>query len=1035
MFSSFFIERPVFSAVIAIVITLAGLVALKKLPIEQYPNITPPLILVSASYPGASAQTIANTVAAPLEQQINGVENMIYMYSQNAGPGNMSLNVYFDIGTDPNLALTNTQDRVDLALSQLPDEVQREGVSVTKQSPNILLFIAVSSPEGVHDQLYVNNYASIHVADELQRIKGVSNALVLNAQDYSMRIWIKPDRLAQLGLTTNDVVNAVKGQNAARSIGEMGQAPTANPVLLTIPVDAQGRLENASQYENIILRANLDGSMVLLSDVSRIELGAQSYSVVGTLNGKPSALVAVYQEYGANALNVADLVKKRMVELKKTFPQGISYTIPYDTTPFIRLSIHEVGKTLLEAAILVSLVILLFLQNLRITLIPIVAMVVSIVGTFVGMYLLGFSLNTLTLFGMVLAVGIVVDDAIVVVENVEANMRKGGLNSKEAAFKTMQEVSGPVIAIVFVLCAVFIPIGFMGGIAGQLYKQFAITIAVSVVISGFIALTLSPALAVLLMKKHKEPGKLGKKFNEVFGNITGLYGRGANWLIQRPLYGMGICTLLVLMIIFLFHLTPTALVPQEDQGYVLGAAYLPDGASVDRVNDVSMQMEKLAKEDPAIENFIAFSGYSLLEMLSRTPVGAYFINLKDWSQRKSKSEQAAGVLQTLNKKFSQLSQGQILAFNPPAIQGMGIVGGFEFWIVNSGDANMATLERVTHELIAKGKERKELAGLTTSIEAECIELFVDLDAAKTKAYQVSINDVFETLQVLLGSLYINNFNKYGHVFQVVAQADPDYRTTLDDIGSVYVRSATQQMIPLKSLLSLKFASAPTLISRFNGFPAAKITGSAASGYSSGEAMALMESLADEILPEGMYYAWSGEAYQEKTTGGASFVALIGGLIMVFLVLAALYERWTLPLAILLAVPFGIFGAFLAVWIRHMYNDVYFQIGLVALIGLSAKNAILIVEFARAKRAEGMGIVDAALDAARLRFRAIIMTSLTFILGALPLVLSSGAGAASRHSVGTGVIGGMLAATFFAVFFVPLFFRIIEDFSERRRTKK
>lgn len=1030
MLSNFFLERPVFAAVISIVIVLAGLVALKKLPIEQYPNITPPLILVSASYPGASAETVADTVAAPLEQQINGVEGMIYMYSQNAGPGNMALNVYFDIGTDPNLDLTNTQNRVDLAMSLLPEEVQREGVSVTKQSPNILLFISVQSPEGVFNEIFVNNYATIHIADELQRIKGVSNANVLNARNYSIRVWLKPDRLAQLGLTTSDVVNAIKGQNASRAIGEMGQAPTTTPVALTIPVNAQGRFNEVKQYENIILRANTDGSMVLLSDVSRIDLGAQSYDIIGTLNGKSSALVAVYQEYGANALDVAQRIKDKMKELEKFFPPGLTYSIPYDTTPFIRLSIREVGKTLIEAAILVCIVILIFLQNLRATIIPIVAMVVSIIGTFVGMHLLDFSLNTLTLFGLVLAVGIVVDDAIVVVENVELNMRKHKLPAKQAALKTMKEVSGPVIAIVFVLCAVFIPIGFMGGIAGQLYKQFAITIAVSVVISGFVALTLSPVLAVLLMKTHQEPPAIGRYFNRTVSKSTDLYCTGAGWLIEKPILGIGICTFLVAAIILLFHLTPTSLVPNEDQGFLLAAAYLPDGASVTRVNEVSLEMEKIAKKSAGISDFIAFSGYSLLEMVERTPIGAYFINLKNWDQRKAKNLQAPGLIQTLNQEFSKISQGQIMAFNPPAIQGIGIVGGFEFWVVNEGDASMETLESMTKKIIEKAKERPELMNLTTSIETDCLELYVDLDTAKTRAYQVSINEVYETLQVLLGSVYVNNFNKYGRVFQVVAQADPSYRSSIDSIGEVFVRSATQHMIPLKSLLSMNFSKGPTLVSRFNGFPAAKITGGASPGYSSGQAMHAMEELADEILPQGMSYAWSGEAYQEKTAGGASFWALLGGLVMVFLVLAALYERWTLPFAILLAVPFGIFGAFSAIWIRHMNNDVYFQIGLVALIGLSAKNAILIVEFARAKRMEGMGVVEAALEAARLRFRAIIMTSLTFILGSLPLVLSSGAGAASRHSVGTGVIGGMLAATFFAIFFVPLFFKLIEGRKEK-----
>lgn len=1028
MLSNFFLERPIFAGVISIVIALAGIVALKSLPIEQYPNITPPLILVSASYPGASAETMADTVAAPLEQQINGVESMIYMYSQNA-PGSTSLNVYFNIGTDPNLALTNTQDRVDLAMSQLPEAVQKQGITVTKQSPNILMFVSIESPEGLYDDIYVNNYATIHIADTLQRLKGVSNATVLNAMNYSMRIWLKPDRLAQLGLTTSDVVNAVKGQNEARAIGEMGQAPTKNFVDLTIPVTAQGRYDKPEQYENIVIRANPDGSSVILSDVGRVELGAQSYNVIGKLNGKSSSLIAIYQEYGANALDVATSVKANMVKLAKYFPPGIEYKIPYDTTPFIKFSIRDVGKTLIEAAILVSLVILIFLQSFRAALVPIIAMIVSILGTFIGMYLLDFSLNTLTLFGLVLAVGIVVDDAIVVVENVELNMKQG-ISSKEAAIKTMHEVSGPVVAIVFVLCSVFIPVAFMGGIAGQLYKQFAVTIAVSVVISGFVALTLSPVLAVILMKKHSHPPRLGILFNNGFEKVTQGYIHGASWILNRPVFGMGVCVCLIIAIGLLFHFTPTGLVPNEDQGFLLATANLPDGASVGRVEAISETLEKIAIKSPAVNEFIGFSGYSLLESIQRNQVGTYFINLTNWDQRKTKNLQAPGLLATFNKEFSQIPEGQIMAFNPPAIQGIGIVGGFEFWVVDESDASLETLQEVTYQIIQKSKDRPELAGLTTAINANCMQLYVDLDITKTKAYQVDINEVYETLQVLLGSLYVNNFNKYGRVFQVVAQAESDYRTSIQDIGDVYVRSTTGHMIPLKSILSIKYSKGPTLVSRFNGFPAAKITGNAAPGYSSGQAMQTMAELADEILPEGMTFAWSGEAYQEQTTGGSSLNALIGGLVMVFLILAALYERWALPFAILLAVPFGIFGAFVSIWLRHMNNDVYFQIGLVALIGLSAKNAILIVEFARAKRDQGLGIAEAALEAAKLRFRAIIMTSFTFILGVLPLVLSTGAGANSRHSVGTGVIGGMFAATCFAIFFVPLFFKIIEGFRKQ-----
>ncbi len=1028
MISKFFLGRPVFAAVIAIIITITGMVASKVLPIEQYPNLTPPLILVTTTFPGASAQTMADTVASPLEQQINGVENMIYMYSQSVAPGNYSLSVYFNIGTDPDQALNNTQNRVNLATAQLPSDVQQQGITVTKQTPNILLCVAIQSPEGVFDDIFVSNYATIHVADEIQRIKGVASANVFNARNYSIRIWLRPDKLTQLNMSTNDVVDAVRGQNEARAIGEIGQEPTNGMLELCIPVDGLGRLSHPEQYENIILRANPDGSMVQLKDVGRVELGAQSYDVVGKVNGKSSAVIGIYQDFGANALDVAKRIKDKMKELEKSFPRGLTYTIPYDTTPFIYFSIQDVIKTLIEAAILVALVILIFLQNLRATLVPVIAMIVSIVGTFGGMYLLGFSINTLTLFGMVLAVGIVVDDAIVVVENIEHNMSKGKMSAKDAAIKTMSEVSAPVIAIVCVLCAVFVPVAFIGGIAGQLYKQFAITIAVSVVISGFVALTLSPVLAAMLLKHRKEPPKIAQKFNQGFEKITNGYIRGAAFLISKPVLALAVCLILIGAIGILFHITPTSLVPEEDQGYVCVVANLPDGSSLKRNDNVATQVDEITRKSaagPAMRDLLTFSGYSILEMINRTTIGGYYYTLKDWGYRDPRNLGAEEIIKILNKEFRNIPEAQVIAFNPPAIMGIGVVGGFEFWVVNGGDAGAEDLSRSVYEIIAKSKTRPELANLMTAIETNCMELYIDLDMAKTRAYQIPVNDVYETLQVLLGSLYINNFNKYGRVFQVQAQAEPSYRSSIDDIGEVYVRNQLGQMIPIKSIVTTRFDKAPTLISRFNGFPAAKITGSPAPGYSSGQAMKAMEELAAQVLPQGMTGAWSGQAYQEKSTGGSSFASLIAGVVMVFLVLAALYERWTLPLAILFAIPFGIFGAFCAVWIKHMHNDVYFQIGLVTLIGLSAKNAILIVEFARAKKAEGLGAADAALAAARLRFRAIIMTSLTFILGVLPLVLSTGAGAASRQSVGTGVIGGMCAATFFAIFFVPLFFKIIE----------
>lgn len=1026
MISRFFINRPVFAIVISILITLLGIVSFFNLAIEQYPNMTPPQIQITVSYPGASAKTIADTVAAPLENQINGVENMIYMYSESAATGNLTINVFFEIGANVDQALNNVQDRVDLALSQLPEEVQREGVNVKKQTPTILLLVALQADETRFDELYVNNYATIQIADTLQRLPGISNATVINARNYAMRVWLRPDKMAQLKITTSDIANAVRAQNADYPIGQLGYPPTPSFQPLTLPVTSLGRLSEPAQYDEIILRATSDnGATVQIKNVGRTELGAQDYSVNGSLDGKTAALIAIYQDYGANALDVAAEVKKTLKNLSQHFPSGLYYSIPYDTTTFIKVSIHEVEKTLYEAAILVALVVFIFLQNLRATLIPVIAMIVSIVGTFTGMHLLGFSLNTLTLFGLVLAIGIVVDDAIVVVENVERTMRELNLAPKEAAIKAMEEVIWPIIAIVFVLCAVFIPIAFLGGIAGELYRQFAITIAISVLVSGIVAITLSPVLAALLFKQHHKETRAGIAFNRLLAKCTNAYTKGSAWLIDHMKIGLILFGLLVAVMLFLFKITPTSLVPQEDQGYLFAFANMPDGASLERGQQVTDQLFPMTMHNPAVRNFIALTGFSLVENINRTQVATYFIMLKDWSVRKTKALKAPAVLQELMHDYRTIPEGVVIAANPPAIQGLGTVGGFEFWLVNEGDLGDEAFQQLVEKFIEAANKRVELSGLNTALQTNCMQLYADVDRVKTRALKVDIADVYQTLQVQLGSVYVNNFNKYGHVFQVMLQAEPAFRSTLEEVGNIYVRSLEGKMIPIKSLLTFHTSKGQNLVSRFNGFPAAKVLGAAAPGYTSGQAMQAMEEVALDILPQEVSSSWSGEAYQEKAAGGAGNLAIIGALILVFLILAALYERWSLPLSVLMGVPFGILGALIAISFRDLSNDVYFQIGLVTLIALSAKNAILIVEFAVDKRKEGLLPREAALAAAKLRFRAILMTSLTFIFGVMPLVFSSGAGAASRHSVGTGVMGGMIFATLCGIFFIPLFYKLME----------
>lgn len=1025
MFSKFFINRPIFSTVISLLILLAGIVSITQLPIEQYPDLTPPSVQVSAQYPGASPEVIADTVAAPIEQQVNGVEDMLYMNSTSSANGDMNLMVYFEVGTDPDQAMINVNNRVQAATTTLPEDVRRYGVTVQKRSSAILQLITMFSPSGVYDTTYIGNYALVNVVDDLKRINGVGDAQVMSANDYSIRIWLKPDVMSQLGVSVSDVMAAVQAQNTQRAAGKIGQPPLLHSVDRMYSIIAPGRLQEPEEFEEIILRANPDGTSLRLKDVARVELGSQTYEFSGKYNNQPAVPIGVFLSPGANAVATAEAVKKRMEELSQNFPGGIEYKVAYDTTLFVNASIEEVIHTLIEAMILVFLVMYLFLHDWRATLIPCLAVPVSIVGAFAGMLLLGFSINTLTLFGLVLAIGIVVDDAIVVIENVERIMHDEHLPVKEATIKAMDEVTGPVVAIVLVLCSVFVPVAFMGGFTGVMYQQFAITIAVSVVISGLVALTLTPALCALLLKDMK-PRTSGFffKFDQWFAKVTNTYTGWAGFFIRRiP------AAVLALLLVWggavgLFKIVPSSLLPDEDQGMLIVATMLDPATSLSTSQKVAQQLEEIILEQPAVKEELTFAGYDILSSTMKSSSIASFISLIPWKERKTQELSSFGVVSAIGKLGAGITGALVMPFNPPPIMGMSTTGGLEGYVQNRSGQGSDALEAKVNEFIAAAQKRPELTGVSTTFSSATPQYKLTVDEIKAMAMNVSLSELYTTIQGTFGTAYVNDFTKYSRSFRVMVQADGDYRARPEQLGDIYVRSNTGAMVPLSAFITLTPILGPDMVERFNAFPAAKVMATPADGYSSGQAIAAMEQVARETLGEEFTLSWTGTTYQETISGSSSAIALMLGILVVFLILAAQYERWGLPLAVILAVPFGMFGALLGTYMRGLSNDIYFQIALVALVGLAAKNAILLVEFAVLVKEQGATAYEAALQSVKLRFRPIVMTSLAFILGCVPLAVSSGAGAASRHSIGTAVVFGMLAATAIAPLFIPLFFYLI-----------
>ncbi len=1041
--SRFFIDRPIFAGVLSVLIFVVGLLALRILPVSEYPEVVPPQVVVRAQYPGANPKVISETVAAPIEEAVNGVEDMLYMSSQATTDGVLTLTVTFALGTDPDKAQQLVQNRVSQAEPRLPEEVRRLGVTTVKSSPDLMMVVHLLSPDSRYDVTYLRNYAALNVKDRLARIQGVGQVQLFGSGDYSMRIWLDPQKIAEHGLSASDVVDEIRAQNVQAAAGVVGASPGLPEIDHQLSINAQGRLQDEEQFGDIIVRTGEKGEITRLRDIARIELGAADYALRSLLNNKPAVAIPILQAPGSNAIEIADKVRAEMADIKANMPDGVDFQIVYDTTQFVRASIDAVVHTLLEAVLLVVLVVILFLQTWRASIIPLAAVPVSIVGTFAVLHLLGFSINALSLFGLVLAIGIVVDDAIVVVENVERNIEKG-LDPRQATYRAMQEVSGPIIAIALVLVAVFIPLAFISGLTGQFYKQFAVTIAISTVISAINSLTLSPALAALLLRDHHAPkdrltrimdtlfGWLFRRFNAVFHRGSETYGHGVRRAIATKALMLFVYVALLGATGFLFKAVPGGFVPGQDKQYLVGFAQLPDAATLDRTEGVIRQMTDMALKQPGVEHAVAFPGLSINGFTNSSNAGIVFLTLAPFEDRRDPSLSAGAIAGQLNQKFAAITEAVTAIFPPPPVQGLGTIGGFKLQIEDQAGLGYEALDRATKDFLAKAATAPELAGLFSSYSINVPQLYADIDRAKARQLGVAISDVFSTLQIYLGSIYVNDFNKFGRTYSVRVQADAPFRARADDIGFLKVRSRSGEMVPLTALLNIQSSVGPERAMRYNGFLSADVNGQAAPGYSSGQAQEAVERIAGETLPKGFRAEWTELTYQEILAGNSGVLVFPIAILLVFLVLAAQYESLALPVSIILIVPLALFAALAGVWLVGGDNNVFTQIGLIVLVGLSAKNAILIVEFARELEFEGRTPVEAAIEASRLRLRPILMTSLAFIMGVVPLVVSTGAGAEMRAAMGVAVFSGMIGVTAFGLFFTPVFYVLVRRLTGNRR---